>query len=416
MKILVMGMNYVSEKTAIGPLTAQLCEYLVQEGHQVRVVTSFPHYPEWRIQDGYRGKAFMRDCVNGVPVYRSYVYVPSKPSSIQRIVYDSSFSLSAWVSSLQVQEIDVIVCVSPPLELGLTAWMIGAFKGTPFLFYVQDLIPDTAVDLGMLKNQGMIRLAYRLEKFVYNKASAIGVISHGFAENLWAKGVPRSKVHYLPDWIDLDFMKPLDRNNLFRRQQDLSDSDFLVMYAGTLGSKQGLEVLLDTASILREHKDIVFFIVGEGVRKAVLMEQAQAIHLPNVRFLAFQPRTLSPSMFSAADVLVLTQQARVTDSCMPSKLLYNMASATPVVAAVDRSSEAARVMVNADAGLIAKPENPKALAEAILLLHASSSPRIQFGTNGRMYVKEHFEKGKVLRRFEEILLQMWQDRKVLCGG
>ena len=236
------------------------------------------------------------------------------------------------------------------------------------------------------------------------------MISHGFAENLYAKGVPESKIHYLPNWIDLKFVKPMDRNNVFRGQNGLSESDFLVMYAGNIGNKQGLETLLDAAFMLRKQKDIVFFIVGEGARKAALLEKAQGMKLSNLRFLGFQPRELLPEMFSAADVLALTQQASVTDICMPSKLLYNMASATPLVAAVNDSSEASKTIRDADAGLVVEPENPEALADAMLQLHRSPPLRAQLGTNGRAFVETHFEKSKILGQFEALLREMAGER------
>ena len=406
MNILVMGMNYAPEETAIGPLTTQLSEYMVQQGHRVTVATAFPHYPDWKVSEYYKGKVWMQESANGVRIYRSWVYVPGKQNPLQRIAYDSSFSVSAFVSSLMVRGIDVIVCISPPLQLGLTAWLVSELKRVPFLFQIQDIIPDTAVALGMLRNEKVIHLASRLEKFVYDKASAIGVISHGFAENLYTKGVSKSKVHYLPNWIDLDFVKPTDRDNVFRQQNGLFESDFLVMYAGNIGNKQGLETLLDAASILRKDRNIVFFIVGEGARKTALLEKAGKMNLSNLHFLEFQPSELLPQMFSAADILVLTQQASVTDICMPSKLLYNMASATPIVAVVNARSEAAKAIRESNGGLIVEPENPEGLAKAILRLYTSSELKKQLGSNGRTFVSEHFEKYKVLRKFENLLYSM----------
>jgi len=412
MNILVMGMNYAPEKTAIGAFTSCLCEYLTQVGHEVTVVTAFPHYPEWRIQDGYRGKVFLRDRVNGIPVYRSYVYVPGKPNTLQRIAYDSSFSLSAFVSGLVVRKVNVIVCISPPLQLGLMAYILGKLKGVPFLFHIQDLLPDAAVNLGMLKNRRLVGLAHRLEKFVYEKAAAIGVISPGFAENLYGKGVPKSKVYYLPDWIDIDFIKPLGRNNVFRKQNGLSESDFLVMYAGNIGKKQALETLLEAASILRRQKDMVFFTVGEGNRKEALVKKTEEMNLSNLRFFPLQPKKMLPYMLSAADVLVLTQQAGITDICLPCKLLTNMASATPIVASVNERSETARAIRDAEAGVVVPPENPQALVEAILRLRGSAELREQLGSNGRAFVAKHFEKSKVLSRFEELLESLAENNNI----
>lgn len=403
MNVLVMGMNYAPEKTAIGPFTSCLCEYLAQVGHKVTVVTAFPHYPEWRIHDEYRGKVFLRDRVNGILVYRSYVYVPGKQNTLQRIAYDSFFSLSAFVSGLLVWEVDVIVCISPPLQLGLMAYILGKVKGVPFLFHIKDLLPDAAVNVGMLKDRRLVGLAHLLERFVYEKAAAVGVISPGFAENLYSKGVPKSKVYYLPDWIDTDFIKPVGRNNIFRKQNGLSESDFLIMYAGNIGKKQALETVLDAASILGGRKNIAFFIVGEGSKKAALVKKTEEMNLSNLRFLPLQPKKMLPCMLSAADVLVLTQQAGITDICLPSKLLTNMASATPIVAGVNERSETARAIRDAEAGLVVAPENPQALAEAILKFRRSTGLREQLGTNGRAFVNEHFEKSKVLKKFERLL-------------
>ncbi|HDY67064.1 MAG TPA: colanic acid biosynthesis glycosyltransferase WcaI [Candidatus Scalindua sp.] len=409
MNVLVMGMNYFPEKTAIGPFTSCLCEYLADREHEVTVVTAFPHYPEWRVHDGYQGKVFLHERINGILVYRSYVYVSGKPNTVQRIAYDSSFSLSAFVSGLLVRKVNIIVCISPPLQLGLMACILSKLKGVPFLFHIQDLLPDAAVNLGMLRDRRLVGLAHRLEKFIYQKAAAVGVISPGFAENLYCKGVPKSKVYYLPDWIDIDFIKPLDRNNIFRKQNNLPESDFLVMYAGNIGKKQALETVLDTASILRRQKDIAFFIVGEGAAKAALVNKAEEMNLSNVRFFPLQPKKMLPCMLSAADVLVLTQQAGITDICLPSKLLTNMASARPIVAGVNDRSETARAIRDAEAGLVVAPENAQAVAGAILRLRSSSQLREELGTNGRAFVSEHFEKLKVLKKFERLLQAIVQN-------
>ena len=403
MNILVMGMNYAPEKTAIGPLTSSLCEYLAQQGHKVTVVTAFPHYPEWRIRDGYRGKVFFRDHVNGIPVYRSYVYIPSRPSTMQRMAYDSSFSLSAFLSALLVWKVNIIICISPPLQLGLMAYILGKLKGAPFFFHIQDLLPDAAVNVGMLKDRRLAGLAYKLEKFICERAAAVGVISLSFADNLYYKGVPRSKLYYLPNWIDTDFIKPLERNNIFRKQNGLSGSDFLVMYAGNIGKKQALETLIGTASILRKDKDIAFFVVGEGARKTDLVKKAKEMDLSNLRFLPLQPKEILPHMLSAADVLVLTQQAGVTDMCLPSKLLSNMASARAIVASVNDRSETAGAIRDAEAGLVVAPEDPQALAEAVLKLHGSPGLREELGMNGRTFVRQHFDKSKLLKTFETLL-------------
>ena len=167
---------------------------------------------------------------------------------------------------------------------------------------------------------------------------------------------------------------------------------------------------------MRRQKAIVFFIVGEGAGKAALVNKAEEMNLSNVRFFPLQPKKMLPYMLSAADVLVLTQQAGITDICLPSKLLTNMASATPIVAGVNDRSETARVIRDAKAGLVVVPENPQALAKAILRLHGSAELREQFGTNGRAFVSEHFEKSKVLKKFERLLQAIVQNGNYGCSN
>jgi len=407
MNILVIGINYIPEKTAIGPFTAELCEYLEKKGNNINVITSFPHYPEWKIKEEYKGKLFKKELINGVKLIRSYVYLPKKPSIfLERIKYDCSFTLSSFISSLSIKSYDVIIAISPPLELGFIGWFLSRYRGAPFLLQIKDLIPDTAVDLGIMKNKKAINFAYKIEKFIYDRASAIGVISKGFKEKIQSKGIKKEKIYLLPDWIDTDFMKPSLRDNEFRKRNNLKSDDLLVMYAGNIGNKQDFEIIISTAILLKDYHDIKFFIVGEGERKIDLINKTQKLNMNNIKFLDFQPRQLLPYMFSSADVMLIPQKANVKDICMPSKLLYIMASATPLVASVNNQSETAKTINDAKSGLVVEPENPVILSKAILKLKKSKRMRQNLGKNGRNYVINNYEKNKVLKKFEILLIKL----------
>ncbi len=406
MNILVLGMNYHPELTGIGTFTTSLCEHLARNGTTVNMITAFPHYPYWRIYDGYKKKYLQKEWMKKVRLLRTYVYIPKRHSAIKRVLYDFSLTFTSMLSGALIRHYDVVLCISPPLTLGLSAYLLSRLRDTPFVFHIQDLVPDAAIEVGMLKPGRAVNFARRIEKFIYEKSAAIGVISPGIAQNLHAKGVPASKIHYLPNWIDLEFIRPMDRNNGFREQNHLSKQDFVVMYAGNIGNKQGLEVLIDSASLLREKKQIRFYIVGEGSCKADLVQKAKRLNLPNLQVLTLQPKDMLPSMLSAADILVLTQQAGVTDFCFPGKLLTYMASATPLVAAINQQSETGRAISEAHAGIIVSPQNSQAITEAILKLHRSASLRRKYGANGRAYVSDNFEKSKVLTEFENMLLKI----------
>ncbi|MFI5178593.1 MAG: WcaI family glycosyltransferase [Vicinamibacterales bacterium] len=403
MRILVLGMNYLPESASIGPYTAGLAEYLVARGHDVRVVTSFPMAPQWRIWEGYRGEWWRREMINGVPVLRTYVYVPADPRrAMRRVAYDMSFMVSSFCGAMFSGPSDVILAISPPLQLGLTAWLAGVFKRAPVCLHLQDLVPDAAVATGQLADPStMLTLARRLERFVYRRARRISVICEGFRANLVDKHVPASKIDMLPNYIDLDFMQPHGRDNAFRHRQGISPADFLVMYSGSIALKQGLEMLVDVAERLSADPSVKFMIVGEGPPLGALQAAARDRRLSNLTFLPFQPRPTLPEQLAAADALVITQRPTVRDVVFPGKLLYYMAAGRPILAAVSADSETGRFISTTGVGLVTPPEDPEAMAAAIARLRAGDAAAM--GRRGRAEVEARFASTVVLPAFASCL-------------
>lgn len=403
MRVLILGLNYLPESTSIGPYTADLAEYLQEAGHQVNVVTGFPMAPQWKIWEGYRGRWFKREKINGVAVQRTYLYVPKQPrKALSRILFDLSFTLSALVGGLFAGPCDLVIAVSPPLQLGLTGWLLSRLKGAKFFFHIQDLVPDAAVATGMLREESKaVKIARKLEKFIYRRADAIGLICDGFARNLQGKGVSTHKLAVMPNYIDLDFMKSFPRHNQFREQHRVGAEQFVVMYSGSIALKQGLQTLVETAAVLREHSNIVVFLVGEGPYLPDLQARAAELGLTNLRFLPLQPREGLAQQLAAADTLVITQKRAVTDIVFPGKLLYYAAAARPIIAAVSADSETGRFVSDKQVGLVVPPEEPEALAGAILKLYREGLGH--YGQNGRQVAEECFDRQVVLRRFVEHL-------------
>ena len=178
MTILILGLNYLPESTSIGPYTADLAEYLQARGHDVRVVTGFPMAPQWKVWERYRGKLFMSELINGIPVRRTYLYVPRNPRKpFRRILFDCSFAVSAIAGAFTRPRPDVVVIISPPLQLALTALLIGVLRRARVFLQVQDLVPDAAVAVGALRAGSVtVGFAHALERFVYRNAHGIGVI------------------------------------------------------------------------------------------------------------------------------------------------------------------------------------------------------------------------------------------------
>ena len=405
--VLLVTSAYAPERTGTAPLNTELCEYLASRGHRVSVVTSFPHYPEWNVFPAYRGRLWQRELLNGVTILRSYAYIPSRRTTMRRILYDTSVGLFAGLRGLAVDNVDIVLAVSPPLQAGIAGCVLARLKRVPLLLDLHDLVPDLAIALGMLRNRWAIKMAQTIENRIYLRSDGILVISEEFASNLIRKGVGRSKICFLPLWVDSDLISPGDRVGPFRRVNGIDEHQTIVLYTGNMGAKQNLENVLEAADRLQTCRDVLFLFVGDGSEKKRLQEYAHNKALPNVRFLPLlppQPKELLPQMLAGADVLVLNQSAQVVDMVVPSKLFTYMAAGRPIVAAVNRSSQAAACIRNAGSGLVVDPGNPVALAEAISRLKEDREFAADLGSRGRLFVEEHSARKTILSKYEDTFL------------
>ena len=265
-------------------------------------------------------------------------------------------------------------------------------------------MPDAAVATGMLREDSRaVRLARKIERFVYDRACSVGVISEGFACNLVTKGVPPGKIALLPNYIDLDFLKPMDRNNGFRQQYGIKSDTFLVMYSGSVALKQGLQTFVDTAAEFREADGVAFYMIGEGPYLGEIQSRAKELKTDYLRFLPLQPRESLPLQLCAADALVITQKRAVTDVVFPGKLLYYMAAGRPILAAVSPDSETGRFITKHQVGIVVPPEEPQALAEAVRYLRRNPNEIERLGQNGRRVAEENFDRRVVLEKFVNYL-------------
>ncbi|MCJ7503510.1 MAG: WcaI family glycosyltransferase [Acidobacteriia bacterium] len=405
MRFLILGLNYVPESTSIGPYTADLAEHLRAAGHEVRVVTGFPMAPQWKVWEGYRGRWFMREELGGVPILRSFIYVPADPKrTLNRILFDCSFAFSALLGGIFQGPANLIIAVSPPLQLGVTAWLLARLKRAPFFLHLQDLVSDAAIATGRLSQDGLAaRLARSMERFVYDRSAGIGVICDGFKRNLVAHNVPAEKIQVLPNSLDLEFIGIESKDNGFRLDNGIGADEFLVMYSGSIALKHGLTTFVDAAVEFAPEEGVVFSLVGEGPSRDDLLGRARGRNIGNLRFLPLQPRESLPAQLRAANVLAITQQKAVGDAVFPGKLLYYMAAGRPVLAAVGAESETGRFVRDHRVGLVVEPENPGALARAVRFLRDNPPEAAQMGKNGREVVERMFDRKVVLDVFRRHL-------------
>jgi colanic acid biosynthesis glycosyl transferase WcaI len=398
---LLIGLNYAPEVVGIGPYTTELAEYLAAAGHEVSVLTGFPYYPHWKIDPAYKRKPpVLVERMNGVRVVRSPILLPGTgQSTLRRILFDSSLAVTSLLASAGIRAVDVVICVSPPLQLGVMAWLIARSRGSRLFLHLQDLVPDVALSLGMMREGGAARLARRLERFVYSRADRITVISQGFLDNLAGKGVLDAKLKLLPNWVDTGRFNAAS-DPATRAVLGAANGQTLVLHTGNMGAKQDLVTVVNAAAKLA-HENVVVTLVGDGSGRSALEAQAARLRLDNVRFVPLQADF--PATLAAANLVVLAQRGRLVDSVAPSKLLSYMASGKPVVAAVNESSEAGRLIQLAGCGIVVAPEDPTALAAALLELHHRPDEQAVLGEAGRRYVAKHYERGHILNEWRKLV-------------
>jgi colanic acid biosynthesis glycosyl transferase WcaI len=403
MRILLPIIQFPPDVNPTGVLMAQLCEGLTACGHEVSVITAFPHYENFRIWDEYRGKLVKRDRERGMEIVRLFTYAPGKKSMVNRLISYVTFNALATMAGVfSRSRWDVILCPNGSFFSGLTAWLVGKAKGIPFIYNVQDLYPDVPIRAGQLRNRHAIAALKAIEKFMYRKADHITVIAPSFRDNLVSKGVPVEKISIIPNFVDTEFIRPLPKTNSFAQQHGLSDK-FVITHAGNLGYVYDLDTMLNAAALLSSQKDILFLIVGNGVAKPALEKKAHELKLDNVRFIPFQPRESLPWLRASSDVQVSLYKNGAANDSFPSKIYEIMASGRPLLASSDGDSGVATLVKTAECGLCVKPGETEHLAEAILDLYRNPALRETMGRRGRRYAEENHSKQVVIDRYHDLL-------------
>ena len=429
MRILVLSINYWPDETGIAAFSTRRCEYLAAPGPQAAICPGPPYYPRWRVPEPYRGKpwqsrAWQTEEHNGVTILRSWMYVPHALTTRKRILHEATFLASsfarAWfarlpggtgvpgkpVVGLLGRRPDLILAVSPPLGLAVTASTLSRLWRVPFAFDVEDLQPDAAVELGMMKEGRLIRALYRIERMAYERASLVSTITEGMRQRIVGKGIDSAKVVLFPPRADASLYTLRERCDgaAFRERHGLQGK-LIVSHSGNMGVKQGLGVILEAAERSRQRSDIHYVFVGDGAMRHELQFHARARSLHNVLFLPLLDAAEFHQMLAATDIALITQQRVVSNSVFPSKTVTLLCAGCPVIAAVNAESEVARASERSGAGEVVEPENGNALFEAINRLSMSPETLAQMSRRGRQFAEESWDERRTLPRMEEQLTQ-----------
>lgn len=414
MRILVYGLNYTPELTGIGKYTGEMAEWLAQRGHEVRVVTAPPYYPEWRIREDYRGTRYRLEHALGMPlVWRTPLYVPKRPTGVKRVAHLVSFMLGSLPVMLREMfwQPEVVFTVEPTFFGVPLTLFVAKGAGAACWLHVQDFEVDAAFELGLLPAEGPIHdLAIRIEKFLVYAFDRVSGISARMVERARAKGIPAEHAVLFPNWVDVDAIYPIDpaarRTNKIRlelaAQAPGIEEKIVLLYSGNMGAKQGLELLAPLARAFANDSRVHFIFCGDGAFRPQL--EILADGLPNVTLLPLQPLERLNDLLNAADIHLLPQRSGAADLVMPSRLTGMLASGRPVVATACPGTQLALVVEGR--GLAVPAEDPEALYAAVLRLVDDEELRRGLGRAAREYAVEHLGKKQVLERFEDDLMKL----------
>jgi len=408
-KLVFHSIFYAPELTGVARYTAALCEHLAAAGHRVSVVCPPPYFPQWKVQEPYRGWKYATERIRDVKVRRCPIWVPRQPAGIRRLLYGASFALSS-IPCLLAESVsaDWVFVIEPSFLNAIPALAIAALTGARTWLHVQDFEVDLAFSMRHLRQSRWRRFAFAMESWLMRRFDVVSSISGSMVHHLHVKSVDPARTWLFPNWVDLNEICPLEDTAGARRRFGISPDSIVALFSGSLGAKQAIDVLVDAAGVLRgEAKNVEVVICGEGpgLERARVMARNYA----NVRFLPLQPPEQLNGLLNAADIHVLTQDSRASKFVMPSKLLGMMASGRPVVATAEPDSEVGRIV--AQCGIIVPHGNAAALARAIAHLAGEPEKRKALGERARAVCAASLSAGKILAAFEQELA-----RRTACAA
>jgi len=406
-KLLIVTQYFPPEVGAPQNRLFELAVRLKKEGINITVLTAMPNYPIGKIHKGYENKKYFYEEIEGIPVHRTSIYATPSKGIIKRLRNYFSFVFSSYfIGNKKIKDsFDYVLCESPPLFLGLSAYRIAKKHKAKFIFNVSDLWPESAEKLNLVNNKLMLNAAYRLEAFLYSKADLITGQTQGIVSNIKER-FPDKKIYWLPNGVDVRFFDPKNFDRTWREQKGYKDSEILILYAGIIGHAQGLEIILETAGYFKNNKKIKFILLGSGPLKKELIERRDKEKLTNVIFEDLVPKSAIPSIINSCDVsLVPLKKLDIFKGAIPSKIFENCAMKKMLLLGVE--GEAKELFIDqGKAGLFFEPENVLDLKSKIDQIEGNLELIKEFGENGRKYVEKNFNRDMIARQFLKELQQL----------
>ena len=422
MKVLVIAPHFAPDVAPTGEVITSIVGGLADRGHTIHVITALPWYRNHRVEPGWGGRLVRTEATEWGAVSRLHPFPTDKSNIPARALAFGGFTALGALRRLFVPRgPDGVLAMSPPLPLGFPGVLVARARRIPFVFNIQDVFPDVAVEVGAITNQRVIRAASAAERFLYRRADAVTVLSEDLKRNVAAKlgevpafdgsteAVPGrvaggdSKVEVIPNFVDTERVRPGSTDVAYRSEFGLGDRT-VVTYAGNIGLSQPVELLVEVARRMADRSDVVFVINGGGTTLESVRRAAAG--LDNVVFVPMQPRERLSEVLAAADIHTILLKHGLARSSVPSKMYSILAAGRPVVASVDADTEVTRVLADAEAGLAATPGSVDDLHDAIAALVDDPDRRRSMGASGRSWVERWLSPASVAEAYEDLFARL----------
>ncbi len=404
MNLILVSAYFPPEVGSASHLYYELGTELVKRNHRVTILTGYPAYNIDRktLPAEYRSGWWMKERVNGMEVIRIRSIGMPRQIPVLRGLGQVTLSLALSISGLFLArgKFDAVLVYSPPLFLGWTAFILRRLKGVKAVLNVQDLFPQSAIDLGVLRSTFLIKWFRRIESYLYKKSDMVAVHSEGNRDHVISCGGLPSNVTVIPNMVDTKYIRPGERDNEFRRRYGISTDDYIVSFAGVIGLSQDIDTVIDAARLMEQDQKIVFYIVGDGMEKPRLMARAEGMR--NVRFLPMLQKDEYVELLLASDICLATLRKEVRTPVVPSKIMSIMAAGRPLIAGLPLHGDAPKIVHAARCGICIEPEDPLALAEAVKTIYSDPKLSKEFCTNGRRFVECYYSLEVCTTLFEQV--------------
>lgn len=414
LNVLVYGVNFWPELTGVGKYSGEMCQWLAAHGHTIEVVTAPPYYPAWRVSAGYQSCTYQAESwasAGRVRITRCPLWVPRQVNTLSRLLHLLSFALSSipalWAGLRRRP--DILMVIVPTLFVAPAALALARWFRIPIWLHVQDFEVDAMFGLGLGGSQKWLRkTALAVESRLLRSFDMASSITARMVSRLVVKGARPSRCVLFPNWVDLTAVFPMSGSNAFRVQLGFGDNDILVLYAGNMGEKQGLEILVDAARILQGQRQIRFVFAGDGVARQRLRRATDGLR--GILWLPLQPMEQLNDLLNAADIHVLPQRADAADMVMPSKLSGMLASGRATVGTAAGDTQLGQVLDAA--GQRIDPGDVAALAAALLSLANNPAQRQVLGQRARAFAERHLAADSIMTDFESRLMALANQARV----